>query len=91
MHGGFSWEALPKPWNTIFYVIMWYITLEDNFQVIYYNNFPILNHFRNLNHISFPFLLLHSLEDCIYKAKRKLEEGKTLYLIYQGIIKKLYI
>lgn len=29
MCGGFSWEALPKPWDIIFYVSILYITLAD--------------------------------------------------------------
>lgn len=91
MFRGFSQEALPKPWDAICYAIMWSITLEDYFQVIYYFHFPILNYFRNLDHISFMFLLLHLLKDCIYNATRKDEEGKTFHLIHQGLMNKIYI
>ena len=65
MHGVFSWDDLPKTWDAIFYTIMQYITLEDYFQVIYCYHFPIFNHFINLDHISFLFLLLHLLEGSI--------------------------
>jgi hypothetical protein len=90
MRGGFSWATLPKPWNIICYAIMWYITSEDHFQILYYYHFPILNHFRNLDHLSFPYLLLHLLEDGILKARRKHEEGKTFYFIHQGLMNKIY-
>ena len=91
MHGGFSREVLPTPWNVIYYAIIRYITHEYQYQVLYYYHFPIPNHFRNLDHISFLFLFLQSMEDCIYKAKRKQEEGKNFYLIHQGLMNKLYI
>ena len=65
MHGVFSWDDLPKTWDAICYTIMQYITLEHYFQVIYCYHFPILNHFINLDHISFLFLLLHLLEGSI--------------------------
>ena len=47
MHGVFSREDLPKPWDVIFYTIMRYITLEDQFKALYYYHFTILDHFRN--------------------------------------------
>jgi hypothetical protein len=58
MRGGFSWDDLPKPWDAICYTIMWYMTLEDFFQLIYYYHFPILNHFRNLEQIFFSFFVI---------------------------------
>ena len=64
---------------------------KDRCRVLYYYHFPIINHFRNWDHISFPFLLLCLLEDNIFKALRKHEEGKIFYLIHHGLMNKLYI
>lgn len=44
----------------------------------------------NLDQISFPYLFLNSIEDCVYKTRKKKEEGKPFYLIHQGFMNKLY-
>lgn len=66
------------------------ITPKDWFLVLYYYHFPILNHFRNLDQIFFSCLILNSMEDSFYKARKKKEEGKPCYLIHQGFMNKLY-
>lgn len=47
LHGGYAWATLPKPWDTIFYVIIRYITLEDCYQVLYNYHFSYLESFQN--------------------------------------------
>ncbi len=90
MRGGFSKGHLPKPWDVIWCDIMRYITLEDQFEILYFYHFPILNHFRNLDQISFLFLLLNFTEDIIFKARRKEEDGRPFYFIHEGFMNKLY-
>ena len=89
MRGWFLRKNLPEPYGVICYAIMRQITLEDQFQVLQFYYFPILNYFRNLDQIFFLFLFLNSMEDTIFMVRIK-EEGKLFYLIHQGFMNKLY-
>ena len=85
LHRGFSWEALPKPWDTIFYVIMQYIKLEDHFQVIYYYHFPILNYFRNLDHISSYFFCCICWKIVVTRLDKNTRRVKIYTLFKRGL------
>ena len=53
-------------------------------------SFSILNHFRNHDLIYSTYLILHSMEDCVFKDMKKKEGNKPFYIIYQGFMYKLY-
>ena len=67
MHEGFQREVLTVLWDEICYAISHYIMIEGRFKILYYYHFLILNNFRNEDIVSFPYNLLHSIEDNILK------------------------
>ena len=73
----------------VYYVIMHHVTLEEGVKIFYYYYFPLLNHFRNKDYISFPFLPLHFMEDYVWNIREKCEEGKNCNF-YQALISFLF-